>query len=128
MRGCIRAVVRFLRYVLGSARLSPWSAVLHRVNGGPCGPGYQVRCLFTPNRTTHSCTCTSVATNWRHPPISSSAESLTSATGCPPTDRSSTQTRQDCCSPAWVLLRSPERQVEVKWLWFGLSNATPDTV
>ena len=43
-------------------------------------------------RTTHSCTCTSVAKKWRHPPISSSAASLTSATGCPPTDWRSTQT------------------------------------
>jgi len=29
--------------MLGSARLSPWSAVLHPVHGGPCGLGYQVR-------------------------------------------------------------------------------------
>ena len=27
----------------------------------------------TPMRTTHSCICTSVATKWRHPPISSAA-------------------------------------------------------
>jgi len=51
-------------------------------------------------------TCTSVATKWRHPPINSSAASLTSATGCPPTDWSWTQTRQNCCSPARSLLRS----------------------
>ena len=42
--------------------------------------------LFMPMQTTHSCTCTSVATKWRNPPISSSTASLTSATGCSPTD------------------------------------------
>jgi len=42
---CVRrcAVVRCSRYVFGCARLSPWSAVLHPVHGGPCGPGCQVR-------------------------------------------------------------------------------------
>ena len=45
-------VVRCPRYVLGSARRSPWSSVLHRVHGGPCAPGCQVRRLFTHTPTT----------------------------------------------------------------------------
>ena len=38
-----RDVVHSLHYVLGSARLSFWSAVFHSTHGGSCRPGCQVR-------------------------------------------------------------------------------------
>ena len=41
-------------YVLSSARLSPWSAVLHPVHGGPYGPGCQVRHVSSRLRGRHT--------------------------------------------------------------------------
>ena len=87
-------------YVLSSARLSPWSAVLHPVHSRPYGPGYQVRRVSSRLRGRH--TAVPALPKRRNGVICRSTRALRPWHRPLDEDRSSTQTRQNCCSPAQI--------------------------